>query len=77
MKTLTQKDRILRRLNLGALCSMEPLTWEPPITRVAARVWDLGEDGYDIEARQSCGLHREPAAHACYRLIDQAQGELF
>lgn len=78
MKTqLSQKDRILRRLNLGQLCSMEPLTWEPPITRVAARIYDLTEAGYEIEARQSCGLHREPAAHACYRLVNEDQGSLF
>lgn len=78
MKTqLSQKDRILRRLNLGQLCSVEPLAWEPPITRVAARIYDLSQDGYEIEARQSCGLHHRPAAHACYRLVTQDQETLF
>lgn len=74
---MTQTERILVRLNTGPMCSMEALRWEPPITRVAARILDLRDAGHEIESRQSCGLHREPAHHACYRLLNGDQGELF
>lgn len=72
----SQKDRILRRLNLGQLCSMEPLDWEPRIYRVAARVKDLRDDGHQIVS-DLCGEHGCTENHAVYRLVEQDQGALF
>ena len=71
----TQNDRILSRLNLGAMCSQEPLEWSPRITRVAARVKDLRDRGYEIVSGY-CGEH-EGAPHASYRLLTQTQMEMF
>lgn len=73
----SQTDRILDRLNAGSLCAMEPLRWEPPITRVAARICDLRDLDYEIITRQTCPFHREPQHHACYELVEIDQGALF
>ena len=69
---MTQCERILHRLNAGAMCSMEPLDWTPRIYRVAARVKDLRDRGHDIRTRV-CAEH-DGAAHAVYWLV---QGSLF
>lgn len=75
---MTQNERILHRLKTGQLCAMEPLRWEPPITRVAARVNDLRNAGHDIMTAQPCHIgHREPGHHAAYTLADLDQGRLF
>lgn len=67
---MTQTERILRRLNMGPMSSMEPLEWEPRIVRVAARIKDLRDQGYRIETTQAKN-------HVVYTLQTQAQGELF
>lgn len=73
----SQTDRILDRLNAGSLCAMEPLRWEPPITRVAARICDLRDLDHKIITQQICPFHREPQYHACYELVSQEQRSLF
>lgn len=74
----SQKHRILRALNLdGGLCAMDPLRWTPSIYRVAARINDLREEGYEIITRQPCHRHREPQHHAMYVLVTADQRSLF
>lgn len=73
---MTQNDRILNRLRMGALCSMEPLDWEPRIYRVAARIKDLRDGGHEIIS-DMCGEHGRTENHAVYRLVGQDQGSLF
>lgn len=73
----TQTQRVLDRLRLGSLCSMEPLDWAPRITRLGARIYDLKAEGYEIETRSKCYHHTEAQHHALYELIDQDQGALF
>lgn len=72
---MTQNDRILARLNEGLMCSMEPIDWEPRITRVAARVNDLRDAGHEIESVEC--RHREGARHVAYLLNGAAQRSLF
>ena len=72
---MSQKDRILSRLNLGLMCSMEPLDWQPRIYRVAARVLDLRPEGYDIVTVEC--EHHGGASHAAYVLESANQRTLF
>ncbi len=62
----SQADRILANLRWQNLCSMEPLRWSPPITRVAARIHELRERGHLIET-VNCPEHRGESNHAYYR----------
>ena len=71
---MSQKDRILNRLNLGLMCSMEPLDWEPRIYRVAARVLDLRSEGYPITTVE---CEHNGASHAAYVLESANQRTLF
>lgn len=73
---MSQSERILRRLNQGPMCSMEALDWEPRIYRVAARIKDLRNSGYEIVS-DLCAEHGRTENHAVYRLIEQDQGSLF
>ena len=69
----TQTERLLLALTeRGELCAMEPLRWTPPITRVAARVYDLRSVGTRIDTQLTCPLHTERAAHAYYKLLPAA-----
>lgn len=70
----TQNDRILSRLNLGLMCSLEPLDWEPRITRVAARIKDLRGDGHEITTIE---CSHNGARHAAYVLELAKQRNLF
>ena len=72
---MSQKNRILYRLNLGLMCSMEPLDWQPRIYRVAARVLDLRSEGYDIVTVE-CEHHGGPS-HAAYVLESASPRTLF
>lgn len=63
----SQDDRIHDRLKQGGLCAMEPLEWEPPITRVAARIHGLTKKGIVIDAQHTCPEH-DGARHAYYHL---------
>lgn len=72
---MSQNTRILNRLKMGQMCSTEPLEWQPRIVRVAARVKDLRDQGFEIETETTCGIHG--SQHALYRLVDQDQGRLF
>jgi Helix-turn-helix domain len=53
---MTQKQRVLGRLKEGTWLPMpETLHWSPPITRLGARIWDLRDEGYEIEERRVAG----------------------
>lgn len=67
MAPVSQDARIHARIKQGGLCAMEPLGWEPPITRVAARIHSLAKKGIVIEALHNCPEHGG-ARHAYYRL---------
>jgi hypothetical protein len=73
---MSQTERILARLNYGPLCSLEPLDWEPRITRTAARIQDLRDAGQEI-ASTPCKHPNPTAAHVVYELADPDQGRLF
>jgi hypothetical protein len=74
---MSQTQRIHDRLELGALCSLEPLDWEPRITRTAARIQDLKDRGVTVLARE-CLIHDHPTAHhVIYELETTKQGVLF
>jgi hypothetical protein len=74
---MTQTERILYRLNVGPMCSLEPLDWEPRITRTAARIQDLKDRGVNVMARE-CLIHDHPTAHhVIYELETIKQGSLF
>lgn len=74
---MTQTERILHRLNSGPMCSLEPLDWTPRITRTAARVQDLKDQGTDV-ASAPCELHDyKTSAHVVYRIADPDQETLF
>lgn len=76
MEEVTQNDRILAYLRLNnRLCSLEPLSWHPMISRTAARIGDLKADGHHISA-QDCKLHPGPR-HVIYELETADQTSLF
>lgn len=72
---MTQKDRILNYMRMnGKLCSLQPLEWNPRITRTAARIHDLEAEGWEIESTP-CRMHTETTHHVAYELRDE--GRLF
>lgn len=74
---MTQNERILAYLRMQRLCSLDPLTWHPMITRTAARINDLRADGHQITADE-CRMHdRKTARHVVYELDTTDQGALF
>ena len=75
---MSQTKRILAYLRLNnRLCSLDPLTWHPMITRTAARINDLKADGYLITTHE-CQLHeRKVARHVVYELVTADQAALF
>ena len=73
---MSQKQRLLARLQSGRMCAMEPLEWSPRIYRVAARIMDLRHDGHTITTFQICTEHADPASHAMYEIVMPGQMEL-
>jgi Helix-turn-helix domain len=52
---LTQKDRILQRLQTGAWFSTVECVRDFHILRLGARIYDLKSEGYEIEERKVAG----------------------
>lgn len=74
---MTQNDRILARLRMGKLCSFEPLSWHPLISRTAARINDLKAEGFRITAHD-CLIHNGSTPHhVVYELVTADQEALF
>ena len=71
MAKLTQKQKILRHLQeVGAITPVQAF-FDYSIMRLAAIVFDLKEDGYDIETimLKSENKFGEPVRYAQYKLI--------
>lgn len=72
---MTQKDRLLATLKLGPVCSFY-FYQHPGLThRIAARVWDLRQDGHQITSR-ACTLHEHESSAVLYELAEADQMSL-
>lgn len=69
---MTQKDRLLQALRLGPVCSFRFYDHPGLTHRIAARVFDLRSEGYQITSR-ACTLHDHESNAVLYELdeIDQ------
>ena len=68
---LTQKEKVLRHLQeVGALTPVQAF-FDYSIMRLATRIFELKEDGYDIETimLKSENKFGEPVRYAQYKLI--------
>jgi len=71
MAKLTQKAKILRHLQeVGAITPVQAF-FDYSIMRLATRIFELKEDGYDIETimLKSENKFGEPVRYAQYKLI--------
>ena len=69
-KKLTQKDKILRHLNeVGSINPLQALR-EYSIMRLATRVWELKDEGYNISTTMKSSTNRfgEKVRYAEYEL---------
>lgn len=69
---MTQKDRLLAALRLGGVCSFRFYDHPGLTHRIAARVWDLKQDGHVITAR-ACEFHEHDAHAVYYELAESDQ----
>ena len=72
MKTLTQKDRILRHLNdKGSITALEAMK-EYGIMRLTSRVCELKDQGYNIRSEfvSSKNRYNERVSFSKYSLIN-------
>ena len=72
---ITQCERILRHLrDYGSITSLEAIT-EYGILRLAARINDLKERGYNITSETVVGENRyqEKVHYSVYRLIEEKE----
>ena len=73
MKTLTQKQRIIRHLNdKGAITSREAMN-EYGIMRLSSRVCELRDEGYNIRSEfvSSINRYNEPVSFSKYSLVNK------
>ena len=71
MKTLTQKDRIIRHLNdKGSITALEAMK-EYGIMRLTSRICELKDEGYNIRSEivSSKKRYNEPVSFSKYSLI--------
>lgn len=61
----TQRDKVLRMLKAGPVCSTQFL--ERYIPRAAARIWELRAEGYWVETRK-CRQHKHDTPQVEYEL---------
>lgn len=72
---MTQCDRIIRHMqDYGSISSMEAIQ-EYGILRLASRISDLREQGYDIVSETKTGKNRygEATHYAVYRLKEETE----
>ena len=72
MKTLTQKDRIIRHLNdKGSITALEAMK-EYGIMRLTSRICELKDEGYNIRSEfVSCkNRYNEPVSFSKYSLVE-------
>lgn len=73
MKTANQRNRVLRHLkDHGGLTQIEAMS-EYGIARLAARIQELREDGYEITTERVHGKNRygESTSYARYVLLEE------
>ena len=71
MKTLTQKDRIIRHLNdKGSITALEDMK-EYGIMQLASRIYELKDQGYNIRSEfvSSKNRYKEPVSFSKYSLV--------
>tara|TARA_Y100000401_G_scaffold95683_1_gene82502 strand:- start:477 stop:692 length:216 start_codon:yes stop_codon:yes gene_type:complete len=71
MKTLTQKDRIIRHLNdKGSITALEAMK-EYGIMQLASRIYELKDQGYNIRSEfvSSKNRYKEPVSFSKYSLV--------
>jgi len=71
MKTLTQKDRIIRHLNdKGSITALEAMK-EYGIMRLTSRICELKDEGYNIRSEfvSSKNRYKEPVSFSKYSLV--------
>ena len=71
MKTLTQKDRIIRHLNdKGSITALEAMK-EYGIMRLTSRICDLKDEGYNIRSEfvSSKNRYNESVSFSKYSLV--------
>lgn len=68
----TQKERLLDTLKLGPVCSFRFYDHPGLTHRIAARVWDLRQDGHIITSR-ACTLHDHESNAVLYELAETDQ----
>ena len=71
MKTLTQKDRIIRHLNdKGSITALEAIK-EYGIMQLGARIYELKDEGYNIRSEfvSSKNRYNEPVSFSKYSLV--------
>ena len=72
MKTLTQKDRIIRHLNdKGSITALEAMK-EYGIMRLTSRICELKDEGYNIRSEFVSAKNRynEPVSFSKYSLVE-------
>ena len=72
MKTLTQKDRIIRHLNdKGSITALEAMK-EYGIMRLTSRISELKDEGYNIRSEFVSAKNRynEPVSFSKYSLVE-------
>ena len=72
MKTLTQKDRIIRHLNdKGSITALEAMK-EYGIMRLTSRICELKDEGYNIRSEFVSAKNRynEPVSFSKYSLLE-------
>jgi len=72
MKTLTQKDRIIRHLNdKGSITALEAMK-EYGIMRLTSRICELKDEGYNIRSEfvSSKNRYNEPVCFSKYSLVE-------
>jgi hypothetical protein len=71
MKTLTQKDRIIRHLNdKGSITALEAMK-EYGIMRLTSRISELKDEGYNIRSEfvSAKNRYKEPVSFSKYSLV--------
>lgn len=69
---MNQKERVLSMLRAGPICSFEFYATAGLTHRLAARIYDLRTEGYEITAR-ACTFHRHSANAVVYELVETDQ----
>ena len=72
MKTLTQKDRIIRHLNdKGSITALDAMK-DYGIMRLASRISELKDEGYNIRSEfvSSKNRYNEPVSFSKYSLVE-------